>query len=232
MVKCPRHGCTSHDTREALLSIHETHVKQREVRTAGQLKLVEKNRIAECANRKYMPGDRVDFLKNTVNPQRTPGVVVEQVMDRQYKVRYGDDQHTKVATQNMVPVISQVTEANPVNMHMDTEDIIEKDTGLTQQLRTGNPSSLREVPGSDQQGADAWQWSDDNEVSNQEYHEQQDDLGNNPEDSSPTVSSPVDIPEVLQSDIYLFIYFNIFIIHVIYYVCILKVLIYSIVHYN
>ena len=75
----------------------------REVRTTGQLRLVEKrsNRIAECANRKYMPGDREDFFKNTVNPQRTRGVTVEQVMDRQYKVRYGDDQHTKVATQKM-----------------------------------------------------------------------------------------------------------------------------------
>ena len=49
-----------------------------------------------------MPGDRVDFFKNTVNPQRTRGVVVEQVMDRQYKVRYGDDQHTKVAVNKNV----------------------------------------------------------------------------------------------------------------------------------
>ena len=122
-------------------------------------------------------------------------------MDRQYKVRYGDDQHTKVATQNMVPVISKVTEANPVDINMDTEDIIEEDTGLTQQLRTGNPSSPREVPGTDQQGADAWPWSDDDEVSNPEYPEQQDDLGNNPEDSSLTVSSPIDIPEVLHPDI-------------------------------
>ena len=76
----------------------------------------------------------MDFFKNTVNPQRTRGVVV---MDRQYKVRYRDDQHTKVATKNMVPVISQV---NPVDMDMDTENIIEEDTGLTQQLRTVNPS--------------------------------------------------------------------------------------------
>ena len=129
----------------------------------------------------------MDFSKNTVNPQRTV----------QYKVRYGDDQHTKVTTKNMVPVISQVTE----DMDMDTEDIIEEDTGLTQQLRTVNPSPLREVPGPDQQGADAWPWSYDDEVSNPEYPEQHDDLGNKPEDSSQTVSSPVDIPEVLQSDI-------------------------------
>ena len=64
----------------------------------------------------------MDFFKNTENPQRTRGVVVEQVMDRQYKVRYGDDQHTKVATKNTVLIISQVTEANPVDMDMNTED--------------------------------------------------------------------------------------------------------------
>ena len=55
----------------------------------------------------------VFFFKNMLNPQRTPRVVIEQVMDKQYKVRYGDNQYTKVATQNMVPVNSQVTEANP-----------------------------------------------------------------------------------------------------------------------
>ena len=124
-------------------------------------------------------------------------------MDRQYKVRYGDDQHTKVATQNMVPVIEQVTEVNPVEMSMDTEDIIEEDTGLTQQLRTANPSILREVPGmaTDQERADAWPWIDEDEVSNSEYSGQQDHQGSDPEEGSPTVSSPVDIPEGLQSDI-------------------------------
>ena len=101
----------------------------------------------------------------------------------------------------MVPVISQATEANPEDMNMDIEGTVEEDTGLTQQLRTVNPSPLREVTGTDQQGADAWPWSDDDEVSNPEYPEQQDELGNNPEDSSQTASSPVDIPEVLQSDI-------------------------------
>ena len=96
----------------------------------------------------------------------------------------------------MVPVISQATEANPEDMNMDIEGTVEEDTGLTQQLRTVNPSPLREVTGTDQQGADAWPWSDDDEVSNPEYPEQQDELGNNPEDSSQTASSPVDIPEV------------------------------------
>ena len=69
VTKRPPHGCTSHEAREALLSIHKTCVKQREIRTTGQLKLVEKNRMAECVNKKYMPGDKVDFFKNTVNPK-------------------------------------------------------------------------------------------------------------------------------------------------------------------
>ena len=46
----------------------------------------------------------------------------------------------------MVPVIEQVTEANPVEMIMDTAD---------------------------QQGADAWPWSDEFEVSNSEHSGQQ-----------------------------------------------------------
>ena len=80
----------------------------------------------------------------------------------------------------MVPVNSQVTEANPEDMNVDTEDIIEEDTGLTQQIRTVNPSpTLREAPGTDHQ-ANAWPWSDDYEVSNPEYPEQQNDPDNNP----------------------------------------------------
>ena len=51
-----RHDSTPHNAREALLAIHETHVKHREVKTIAQLTLVEKNRVAECANRKYRPG--------------------------------------------------------------------------------------------------------------------------------------------------------------------------------
>ena len=38
----------------------------------------------------------------------------------------------KVATQNMLLVNSQVTEANPEDTNVDTEDMIEEDTGLTQ----------------------------------------------------------------------------------------------------
>ena len=113
---------------------------------------------------------------------------------------YRDNQHKKVATQNILPVNSQVTEAHPEDTNVDTEDIIEEDTGLTQQIRTINPSpTLREVPGTDHQGADSWPWSEDSEISNPEYPEQQNDSDNNTEDNSQTVCSIADIPEVLQS---------------------------------
>ena len=35
--------------------------------------------------------------------------------NKQYRIRYGDDQLTKVATKNMVLVIEQGAEANPVS---------------------------------------------------------------------------------------------------------------------
>ena len=66
-----------HNAREALLAIHETHVKHRETRKVTQIILVEKNLVAECANRTYKPGDSVDFFKNMVNPQRTRGVIID-----------------------------------------------------------------------------------------------------------------------------------------------------------
>ena len=118
-------------------------------------------------------------------------------MDRQYKIRYGDDQHTKVAPKNMVPVIEQVAVANPVEVTIDTEDTIEEDTGLT--LRTEDPPIPKEIPGTDQEDADAWPWSD--EVSNPGYSEQQDHQVSDPEENSSIVSSPVGISEGLQSDI-------------------------------
>ena len=140
--------------------------------------------MAECANRKYRPGDSVDF-KKTVNPQRTCGVIIEQVMEKQYKVRYRDNQHTKVATKNMLPVTSQGTEVNPEDTNFDTEDTSEEDTGLIQQISTVNPSpTLREVSGTDQQGTDSWPWLDEDEVSNPEYPEQQNDSDNFPGDNS------------------------------------------------
>ena len=77
---------------------------------------------------------------------------------------------------------------------------MEEDTGLTQQISTVNPSpTLREVQCTDHQGTDSWPWSDDDEVSNPEYPEQQNDSDNNPGDNSQIVSSNADDPEVLQS---------------------------------
>ena len=141
----------------------------------------------------------MDFFKNMVNPQRTRGVVIEQIMDRQYKIRYGDDQHTKVATKNMVPVIEQATEANPVEATIDTEDVIEEDTGLTQQLRSGNPPTHKDTPGTDYQEED--DWPGPNEVSNSEYPEQQDYQISDSEDTASIVSSPIDILDEYQLEI-------------------------------
>ena len=102
----------------------------------------------------------------------------------------------KVATQNML----LGTEVSPEDTNFDTEDIIEENKGLTQQISTVNPSpTLREVPGTDQQGTDSWPWLDEDEVSNPEYPEQQNDSDNNPGDNYQIVSNNADDPEVLQS---------------------------------
>ena len=45
----------------------------------------------------------MDFFETTVNPQRTHGVIVEQMMTKQNRVRYDNNQYTKVNTVNMVP---------------------------------------------------------------------------------------------------------------------------------
>ena len=105
--------------------------------------------MAKCENTEYKPWDSVDFFKNTVNPQRACGVIIEQVTKKQYKVRYRDNQQTKVATNNMVPVITPNTVDKTENINIDTEDI-EEDTGLTQLMRTVNPTPPpKEVPGTD-----------------------------------------------------------------------------------
>ena len=117
----------------------------------------------------------MDFFKNMVNPQRTCGVIIEQVKQKQYKVRYGDNQHTKVTTHNMVPVVSPDTEDNPEDINVDIEDI-EEDTDLTQQMITVNPTPPhKEVPGTDQQDTDPSPWSDEDKVSSPEYPEQPND---------------------------------------------------------
>ena len=200
MIERTHHGYAPYNAREALLSIHVTRVKHRELRTRERLDKVEKNRFSEFSERQYNPGDRVDFFKNTVNPQRTCGVVIEQVLDKQNRIRYGDDQHIKVATKSMVPVMDQGTEANPVEVTVDTEDIIEEDTGSTQQFRVDNPLISKKTLGTDQEGTEAWLWPD--EVSNSEYPGQQDHQVGNPEENSLIVSNPAGILEESQSDIY------------------------------
>ena len=71
----------------------------------------------------------MDFFENTVNPQRTSGVKVEQMMEKQYRVRYGDNQYTNVNTVNMVPANSANLETNPENDDIII-DAIEEDTGV------------------------------------------------------------------------------------------------------
>ena len=98
----------------------------------------------------------------------------------------------------MVPPMEQGTEANPVEVTVDTEDIIEEDTGLTQQFRIDNPLISKETLGTDQEGRKAWLWPD--EVSNSEYPGQQDHQVDNPEENSSIVSNPAGILEDSQSD--------------------------------
>ena len=120
-------------------------------------------------------------------------------MHKQYKVRYRDNQHTKVTTSNMVPVFMPDTEDNPEDINVTTEDI-EEDTGLTQQMITVNPTPPhKEVPVTDQQDTDPSPWSDEDKVSSPEYPEQPNDSDENPGSSSQTVSNTEDELEVSQS---------------------------------
>ena len=159
--------------------------------------------MAECAKKKYKPDDCVNFFKNTVNPQRTCGVIIEQVMEKQYKVWSRDNQHTKVATQNMLPVISQDTEVNPEDINIGIEVIIEdieEDTGLTQQMIMVNPSPhSKRSQVQTNKDTNPSPWSDEDEVSNPEYPDQQNDSDNNPGNISQAVSNTTDDPEVSQS---------------------------------
>ena len=56
------------------------------------------------------------FFENTVNTQRTCGVVVEQMIAKQYRVRYGNNQYTKVSTVNMVLANSASLKVDPKMM--------------------------------------------------------------------------------------------------------------------
>ena len=146
-------------------------------------------------NRQYKPGDSVNFLKNTVNSQRTHVVIVEQVMGKQYRVRYGDNQQTKVTTNNMVSFNTPDTEANPEENNITIEDI-EEDTGLTQQ-----PMIWFTLPYHHKEflGTDLSPWSDEDEVIDPEYPEQPDDPGKNPGSSSQTGGNTANEPDVTQS---------------------------------
>ena len=80
------------------------------------------------------------------------------------KVRYGDNQHTKVTTNNMVPANTPDPEDNPEDINFTIEDI-EEDTGLTQQPIMVNPTPPpKEVPGADQRDRDPSPWSDEDKV--------------------------------------------------------------------
>ena len=105
------------------------------------------------------------------------------------KVRYGDNQHTKVTTSNMVPANTPDPEDNPEDINVTIEDI-EEDTGLTQKPIIVNPTPpTKEVPGTDQCDRDLSPWSDEDKVSNSEYTEQPDDPDENPGSSSQVVSN-------------------------------------------
>ena len=116
---------TPHKAREAL---HKTGVQYREARTSVQMDRVGKNRVSKYENRQYKPGDSVNFLKNMVNPHGRCGIIVEQMMKEQYRVRHGNSQYTKVNTVNMVPVNTADPEANPEDINITIEDK-EEDTG-------------------------------------------------------------------------------------------------------
>ena len=71
-------------------------------------------------------------MSNT--PQRTHGVIVEQMLKKQNRVRYGNNQYTKVNTVNMVPANSTGLEVDPEDDDLTIGEI-EEDTGLRQQPR-------------------------------------------------------------------------------------------------
>ena len=87
-------------------AIHDVRAKYRQARTVVQLDYVQKNRTSKYENRQYKPEESVDFFENTVNPQRTCGIIVEKMRTKQCRVRYGNNQYTKVNTVNRVPLNS------------------------------------------------------------------------------------------------------------------------------
>ena len=120
-------------------------------------------------------------------------------MGKQYRVRYGDNQHTKVTTNNMVPVNTPNLEANPEDMNITKEDI-EEDKGLTQQPLMVHPTlPPKEFPGTDHRDTDLSPWSNEDEESDPEYPEQPDNPGKNPGSSSQTGRKTENEPDASQS---------------------------------
>ena len=130
----------------------------------------------------------MDFFENTVNPQRTRGIIVEQMMTKQYRVRYGNNQYTKVNTVNMVPAYSASLVVNPEDDNLTIGEI-EEDTGLTQQPRELHLAlPPEEIQGTHTEHPDtpSSPWSDQGDEDDPEYPEPSDNPGEHPGDNTPT----------------------------------------------
>ena len=109
-------------------------------------------------------------------------------MTKQYRVRYGDDQYTKVNTVNIVLANSASLEVDPEDDDLNIGEI-EEDTGLTQQLRILHPSlPLEEVQGTHMEhlGTPSSPWSDQKDENDPEYPEQSDNPREHSKCDSPT----------------------------------------------
>ena len=107
---------------------------------------------------------------------------------KQYRVRYRDNQYTKVNTVNIVPANSAGLEVDPEDDDLTIGDI-EEDTGLTQQPRKLHPAPQpEEVPGTHREHPDTppSPWSDPEDKNDPEYPEQSDDPEEHSGNSSPT----------------------------------------------
>ena len=96
------------------------------------------------------------------------------MMTKQYRVRYGNNQYTKVNTVNMVPANSTGLEVDPEDDDLTIGEI-EEDTGLRQQPRELRPAlPPEEVPGKHTEHPDtpSMPWSDQGDENDPEYPEQ------------------------------------------------------------
>ena len=58
----------------------------------------------------------MEFFENTVNPKRTRGTIVQQLLETQYKIRHDRDKYTKVNTTHMVPAIATDNPEDPKDL--------------------------------------------------------------------------------------------------------------------